>query len=196
MYANIHRFSFWLTWSTLSLIDAAWCLLMLFDAEWSWFMLFDYDWCWSTWLMLIDADSDHAADAVTPAVAPGVTHFGAYHRPSSGNFSDYYDIKRFLCICFCNVLPHRQFRCMQIYAWCKSAYLHKICLKMPPDPTHPLPSRSERRLPDRRPTYNGLLPPVPNIDVIITAFLISAANPDTWSLSLLARTMSVKVIMW
>ena len=100
MYANIHRFSFWLTWSTLSLIDAAWCLLMLFDAEWSWFMLFDYDWCWSTWLMLIDADSDHAADAVTPAVAPGVTHFGAYHRPSSGNFSDYYDIKRFYVFAF------------------------------------------------------------------------------------------------
>ena len=46
--------------------------------------------------MLIDADSDHAADAVTPAVAPGVTHFGAYHRPSSGNFQIITILKGFM----------------------------------------------------------------------------------------------------
>ena len=35
--------------------------------------------------MPADADSD--ADAVTPKVTPGVTHFGAYYRPPDGNFS-------------------------------------------------------------------------------------------------------------
>ena len=35
-----------------------------------------------------DADSDIDADAVTPiSLPPGVTHFGAYHRPSDGHFS-------------------------------------------------------------------------------------------------------------
>ena len=176
-------------WCCLMFIDAIWCWVKLIYALWLWLMLIDLidvDWCWfrsCCWC----CNSSSSTRSYT---------FRGVPSSLKRQFSDYYDIKRFLCICFCNVLPHRQFRCMQIYAWCKSAYLHKICLKMPPDPTHPLPSRSERRLPDRRPTYNGLLPPVPNIDVIITAFLISAANPDTWSLSLLARTMSVKVIMW
>ena len=50
--------------------------------------------------MLIDADSDHAADAVTPAVAPGVTHFGAYHRPSSGNFQIITILKGFYVFAF------------------------------------------------------------------------------------------------
>ena len=35
-------------------------------------------------LLMLNVDVD--ADIVTLAVAPGVTHFGAYHRPSDGHF--------------------------------------------------------------------------------------------------------------
>ena len=56
---------------------------MSIDADWSrcWLMLIDFDWFWLMLMLWLQA------------VIPGVTHVGAYHRPSEGNF-----------YCYCMVL--------------------------------------------------------------------------------------------
>ena len=50
--------------------------LILFDADWSWLILFDADWSWLMLMLML----------WPLAVTPGVTHFGAYHRPPDDNF--------------------------------------------------------------------------------------------------------------